>query len=64
VAEAAATASASASETAGPVEAADFAEGDDDTVAALAALAVVHGVAAVAAGSMLMPRPSAKAPEV
>jgi hypothetical protein len=55
VAEAAATASASASETAGPVEAADFAEGDDDTVAALAALAVVHGVAAVAAGSMLMP---------
>ena len=40
VAEATATASASASTMAGPASAADFAEADDDTVAALVALTV------------------------
>jgi len=48
VAEAAATASASVSTIAGPAEAADFAEEDDDTVAALVALTLVRGAAAVA----------------
>ncbi|OLO56383.1 hypothetical protein BKH30_01880 [Actinomyces oris] len=63
VAEAAATASASVSTIAGPAEAADFAEADDDTVAALAALAVVRGAAAVAAGSVPTAWPSAEVPE-
>jgi len=63
VAEAVATAAASVSTIAGLAEVADFAEVDDDTVAALVALTVVRGAATGIAGSVLTPWPSAEAPE-
>ena len=63
VAEAVATAAASVSTIAGLAEVADFAEVDDDTVAALVALTVVRGAATGIAGAVLTPWPSAEAPK-